>query len=159
MDVKIDSENENFKFRVNTLILNDDKILLVDINQNGFLCLPGGHVHIGEDTKEAAIRETMEEVGVCSKSQKLIAVIENFFNNKKGKRFHELSFYYLMEDATIPQDRLTDHTFVENDEGKLVNHDFKWIPLDKVDDYDIRPVVLKSILKEKKFDFAHYFVK
>ena len=159
MDVRIDNEKLNFKFRVNCLILNNDKVLLLDMNKNGFLCLPGGHVHVGEDTKEAVIRETMEEVGISSKNQKLIAVIENFFSNKAGKKYHELSFYYLMEDAEIPQDKQSDFHYVEHDEDKLVDLDFKWISLDEVDKYDIRPVALKQILKEKKFDFSHIFVK
>ena len=159
MDIKIKTDEENFKFRVNGLIINDNKALLVDINNNGFLCLPGGHVQIGEDTKEAVVRETMEEVGVTSKTQKLFAVIENFFKNKKGKSFHELSFYYLMENASVPKEKQHDYVFVENDDGKLMNLDFKWVPLDKVDEYNIKPDFLKEILKEGKFDFKHHVVK
>ena len=159
MDVKIKTDDENFKFRVNTLIFKDNKLLLVDINQNGFLCLPGGHVKIGEDTKQAAIRETFEEVGVTSENQKLVAVIENFFHNKKGKKFHELSFYYVMENPTIPQERQKDFYYVENDEGQSVELDFKWISLDKIDDYDIRPKELIQILKQNNFVFSHFIVR
>lgn len=161
MDVRIDNEKLNFKFRVNCLILNEtkDKVLLLDMNKNGFLCLPGGHVHVGEDTRSAVVRETMEEVGITSREQKLVAVIENFFESKAGKQYHELSFYYLMEDAQIPEEKQTDFHYVENDEGKLVDLDFHWIALDEVAKYDIRPVALKEILQQRKFDFNHILVK
>lgn len=159
MDVKINNEDLSFKFRVNCIILNEDKVLMVDLNKNGFLCCPGGHVHVGEDTKTAVIRETLEEVGIVSNNPKLVAIIENFFKNKVGKQFHELSFYYLIDDAIIPDDKQKDYTFIENDEGELVNLDFKWIMLDDVENYDIRPVALKKVLKERKFDFNHILVK
>ena len=70
-----------------------------------------------------------------------------------------LSFYYLIDDAIIPDDKQNDYTFIENDEGELVNLDFKWIMLDDVEKYDIRPVALKKVLKERKFDFNHILVK
>lgn len=159
MDAKIDDEKLSFKFRVNSLILNDGKVLLLDMNKNGFLCLPGGHVHIGEDTKEAVIRETMEEVGIDAQDPKLMAIIENFFSNKAGKKYHELSFYYLIDNAEIPQEKQENFHYIEHDEDKLVDLDFKWIPLEDVDNYDIRPIALKEILKNKQFNFQHIFVK
>ena len=64
-----------------------------------------------------------------------------------------------MEDAVIPQDKQTDFHYIENDECKLVDLDFKWIPLADVENYDIRPIALKQILKERKFDFNHIIVK
>ncbi len=159
MDVKINNETQNFKFRVNCIILNNDKVLMVDMKNNGFLCLPGGHVHLGEDTKSAVIRETMEEVGVTSPTQKLVGIIENFFNHKSGKIYHELSFYYLMENAFVPPEKQVDYNYMENDEDKIVDLKFHWIPLDKVDEYDIRPVPLKQILKNRDFTFHHILVK
>lgn len=41
----------------------------------------------------------------------------------------------------------------------MVNLDFKWVPLDDVDNFDIRPIALKKILKERKFDFNHILVR
>ena len=159
MDVKIKTENQNFKFRVNILILHNNKILLEELNNNGFLSLPGGHVQLGESTREAAVREATEEVGLLSENQKLIAIIENFFKSKNGENFHELSFYYLMEMKDVPDEKSRDYIYIENDEGKLVHHDFRWINIEKANDYDIRPTPLKSILKDKKFEFSHYVVK
>ena len=162
MDIKIKSETQNFKFRANSIIVNNDKVLLLDLNNNGFLCLPGGHVHIGEDSKTAVIRETQEEVGIKFKSAKLVSIIENFFTKKKNgivKDFHELSFYYLMENGIIPPEKQVDFAYIENDEGKLVDLKFYWIGLNKLDEYDIRPAPLKEILKDKSNKFKHFLVK
>ena len=159
MDVKLKDDTQNFKFRVNSIILNNDKVLMVEMNNNNFLCLPGGHVHLGEDTKSAVIRETMEEVGITSPSPKLVGVIENFFTHKTGRSFHELSFYYLMEDAIVPPEKQIDYNYLEHDEDKIVDLKFHWIPLDKVEKYDIRPVALKQILKNRDFTFHHILIK
>ena len=158
MDVKINTDNQKFKFRVNCVILDKERVLAVKIGQNDFYCCPGGHVHLGEDTYTAVMRETMEEVGVEAKKQTLIAVMENFFGGE-NKHFHELSFYYLMEDAIFPEEKLHDYSYLENDEGKLVNLDFKWINLDDLDKFDFRPSNLKEILKNRDFSFHHIICK
>jgi len=158
MDVGIKSDGLRFKLRANSLIIKDGKVLLLDMNKNGFLCLPGGHVHIGEDTKEAVIRETLEETGIKAKEQKLVAIIENFFSSR-GDKCHEISFYYKLDDLTIPAGREKDFHYIEHDEDKLVDQDFHWIPLSKVAEYDIRPLPIKQMLIEKNFEFKHLFVK
>ena len=159
MDVKIDLEDYNFKYRVCPVILKNDKVLFVEINNNGFLCCPGGHVEIGEDSISAVKRETEEEIGVKCENVKLIALIENFFKNKKGKQFHEVGMYYLFEDVEMPDEKLVDYEYIEIDHGQEVSLKFKWVGLDKLDDFDIRPLKLKGILKNKKFEFNHILVK
>ena len=49
MDIKIEDKESGikFKFRVNGILLNNDKILAVEMNKMGFMCCPGGHVMIG----------------------------------------------------------------------------------------------------------------
>ena len=82
MDVKIKCEEGNFKMRVAGLIVKEGKLLTVDICNNGFYCLPGGHVHLGESSLEAIKREMEEEVNLTCKEAKLLAIIENFFTGK-----------------------------------------------------------------------------
>ncbi len=159
MDVKINSDELNFKYRVNSIIIRNDKVLLVDINKNGFWCCPGGHVHIGEDTMAAVARETQEETGIAAKESQLVAVIENFFTSKDRALYHELSFYYKLDKLTIPSGREKDFHYTEQDEDKQVQLDFRWIPLNELEKYDIRPLPLKKILSEKNFEFQHIFVK
>ena len=64
MDLKIETEEIKLKVRANGAIINDDKVLMCQINNSGFWCLPGGHIHLGEDSKTASLREINEEVGI-----------------------------------------------------------------------------------------------
>ena len=60
--IKMKNNDYNFKFRVSGLIIKNNKLLLVDMDDNGFLCLPGGYVELGETTEEAVRRELKEEI-------------------------------------------------------------------------------------------------
>ena len=85
MDVKIKTENEKFKFRVSGVIVKDNKVLGVDICDNGFFCCPGGHVHLGEDTITAIGREMSEETGIdCKRESPLL-----FLYNSPHSSFHK----------------------------------------------------------------------
>lgn len=153
MDVKIKNEKENFKFRVGGVIVKDNKVLGVNICNNGFFCCPGGHVHLGEDTITAIDREMIEETGVVCKREKLLAVIENFFGGE-NKIVHELGFYYLLS----PKDELfevKDFDVLENDEGELKNLEFKWFDINRLDEVDFRPFAIKEKLIKHDFEFQH----
>ncbi len=158
MDIKIKNDDSRFKFRVGGIIIYNNKVMMVDNHHNKFWCLPGGHVHIGEDSKSAIKREIMEETGITFESCNLTTIVENFYYSKFGKEVHELSFYYLLNSPNIPQEKTKDYKCVENDEGCLIDLEFKWIPLDKVENYDIRPRKLKELLKNKDFCFHHEII-
>lgn len=57
MDLEIKNDKERFKCRVNGVLINDDKMLALQMCNNGFFCCPGGHIELGEDSKTAIIRE------------------------------------------------------------------------------------------------------
>lgn len=149
MDVSIKKEEGKFKFRVCGMVLNDDKILAVDINDNGFFCLPGGHVHLGEDTITAVKREIKEEVEIEAEEVKLLAIMQNFFDADE-KIFHELGYYYLITPKDLG-DKAQDFDFVENDNGELKNLKFRWINLDDMDKVDFRPRCIAEKLKNRDF--------
>lgn len=77
--IKIKTEDYNFKFRVSGLVIKNNKLLLVDMDDSGFLCLPGGYVELGETTEVAIKRELVEEVGKKFDISKYLGVVENFF--------------------------------------------------------------------------------
>lgn len=65
-----------------------------------------------------------------------------------GCNYHEYMFVY-KADFTNESDRLITET-IQNVEGE--NHlSYMWIDLDKIDTYDLRPKIMKTILKENKF--------
>ena len=156
MDVRIKSDEGNFKYRVSGAIIKDDKLLMVNICNNGFYCLPGGHIHLGEDSVTAVKREINEEVSITVKDMTLVALIENFFHGKMGQ-MHEVNYIYMIE----PNEDINteDYEVIENDEGELKPLKFKWCPLNEIDKLDFRPNTLINKFKNKNFDFEHFIIK
>ena len=156
MDVKIKSNEGAFKYRVSGIIIKDNKLLMVKMGHNNFYCLPGGHIHLGEDSVTAVKREINEEVGITCKSIKLIAFAENFFNVRSG-RMHEVCYFYNIE----PKEdiKTEDYEIIENDEGQLIPLHFKWCPLNELDSVDFRPSDIKEKLKNLNLEFEHFIIK
>ena len=151
--IKIKTDDYYFKFRVSGLIIKNNKILLVDMDNSGFICLPRGYVELGETTEVAVKRELLEEVGKKFDISKYLGVVENYFINKYSKKIHEISFYYLM--TPIENIDTNNFTIIENDKGNKVKLDFKWIDLKDIGNYDIRPSFLKQILERENLEFNH----
>ena len=156
MDVKIKSEICDFKMRVSGLIIKDGKLLTVDIANNNFYCLPGGHVHLGESTLDAIKREIREEVMLDVLNVKLLSVIENFFTNVKGKMMHEVCYYYTVYAEGV---NTNDYTYIENDDGELKELKFNWIKLEDLTKVDFRPKILAEKLVGGNFEFEHIITK
>jgi 8-oxo-dGTP pyrophosphatase MutT (NUDIX family) len=62
-------------YRAAIILLQDDKIALIERHRLGFhyFTFPGGHVDEGETPEQAAVRETMEELGLEVVPTKLVA--------------------------------------------------------------------------------------
>ena len=149
MDIRINSQDGIFKFRVCGILKYKDKFLVVKINDSKFYCLPGGHCHLYETSHDAMLRETKEETGLDVKIDELSAFIENLFTSENGEKFHELCYIYRLTPKTLPEDKAKDWSIVEFDDGIYKNLDFKWIDLNKINDYDIRPLAIKQIINKK----------
>jgi len=81
------------------LIIYNNKILLChSTNQNwkknGY-SIPKGHIDKGETIKQAAIRETKEEVGINIKSNQLNSKIYSI-EYKKGGEVYKIVHYYVL---------------------------------------------------------------
>ncbi len=152
MDLKIKDTSNSFKCRVNGVLLHEGRILVLQMCHNGFYCCPGGHVHLGEKSTDAIEREFYEETKIKVKAEKLLSVMENFFLGKLGK-FHEISFYYLL--TPTGEFSTTDFSLIENDEGNLLDMEYRWVALDKLSDINFKPEILKKKLETKNFDFEH----
>lgn len=152
--IKVKTNDYNFKLRVSGLIIRNNKLLLVEMDNSGFLCLPGGYVELGETTEDAVKRELVEEIGKDVMIKKYLGVVENYFINKFSKKMHEISFYYIMDfvDTDIEE---TNFTLVENDKGYNIKLDFKWININEIDKFDIRPKFLKDLVKNNNLEFNH----
>lgn len=147
MDIKINNEEGNFKFRVCGILEHDGKYLVVKINGNRFYCLPGGHVELDEDTDHAVLREMREELDYEIKIKKLIAVNQNFFKREDGKPFHELGFYYLVEAKNAADIITHDYEREELDKGKIQHLEFKWVTKEELkNNIEFRPEFIEDNL-------------
>jgi 8-oxo-dGTP pyrophosphatase MutT (NUDIX family) len=77
-------------YRAAVLILQDDKIALIERHRAGlhYFTFPGGHVDEGETPEQAAVRETLEELGLDVSLERLVAKM-----GWQGK----WQYYYLAE--------------------------------------------------------------
>ncbi|MDD2515653.1 MAG: NUDIX hydrolase [Candidatus Gracilibacteria bacterium] len=129
------------------VILDDDKIFLVEIAQLGFYCLPGGKMEEGETTKQCIEREIFEELGVKPQVGQLI-YIQEFFD-EDGKIV--IDFWYL----------ITNSEDFKNIDLLKVSHGFE---IGKYGFYDLnevnfiyKPIELKDVLEKiKKGEFSHF---
>ena len=147
MDLTIDIEDYKLNVRATGIITHNGKILLHKNQSEPYYGLVGGRVTIGEDSEHTIKREILEETGKEIEVTGYIATIENFFKANDNK-YHEISFVYQAEFANDEDKKITET--LKNIEGKD-ELQYEWIDLNKLEDYDIRPKAIKSILKENKF--------
>ena len=154
--IKIKNEHYTFKLRVSGIIIKENKVLMVEMDDANFFCLPGGHVELGENTEEAMIREMKEETTKETYIKKYLGNIENFFINKHNIGIHEVAYYYLLDFKEEVE--LKDIVRIENDEGTEVKLNFKWIELNDLDSVNIKPNYLKKLLTSDDLEFKHIII-
>lgn len=147
LDITIDIEDYKLNVRAAAIIIHNNKLLVhKNINKSHY-ALVGGRVKIGENSKTAIQREIKEETGKDVEVLNCIAVIENFFKIKDSK-YHEILFVHQVEFVN-EEDKKIEYT-LENAEGKEYQK-YVWLDIDKIEKYDILPVSIKKIIKDKKF--------
>ena len=147
MDITIDVEEYKLNVRAAGIIIHNNKILTHRNTKSDHYALIGGRVEIGEDSEATLKREIMEEMGKEIEITGYISTIENFFE-MDSQKYHEIMFVHKAEFKN-EKDQEIEET-IKNIEGKdyLV---YEWISLEKIDEYPIKPEVVKEILKQGKF--------
>ena len=147
MDITIDVEEYKLNVRAAGIIIHNNKILTHRNTKSDHYALIGGRVEIGEDSETTLKREIMEEMGKEIEITGYISTIENFFQ-MDSQKYHEIMFVHKAEFKNEKDQKIEDT--IKNIEGKdyLV---YEWIPLEKIDEYPIKPEVVKEILKQGKF--------
>lgn len=147
MDLTIEVEDYKLNVRAAGIIIHNNKVLTHrNLNSNHYTFI-GGRVEIGEDSASTVKREIEEELGKESEIIEHGGVIENFFE-MKGAKYHEMLFIHRAEFVN-EEDKKIEYT-LKNKEGKDYLQ-YEWVDIDKIDDYPIKPAIIKEILKQGKF--------
>ena len=154
MDIGINAENGAFKLRSTGVIVKDGKMLVARSRRfDGFVFF-GGHIMLGENSRDAILREAKEELGFDVKIKKLICINENLFPlNDSDFIAHEVSFYYLLE--PIGNIDFKNFEYVENENGHEYLHKYEWIDISKARDYNVRPNWIADMILEGKENYYY----
>ena len=151
MDVKIKTETMRFNYCARAIIRQENKILLIRVDDADYYHLPGGHVEIGETSAAAAVREIQEETGLSIILGKLAIVKEQFYD-KKGIANHSVLFYYLAQ----PQSKINLENIVRLEQNH--RNELRWVGLDELKNIDLRPLSIKNLILQNQFNQLQYLV-
>ena len=158
-DIEIKDEHSKFKYRVNGLLIRDNKILALKMKNNISYCLPGGHVDLSEDSKSAMLREMLEETQTEMSIDSDFAIVENFYTDKNNLQTHEISFYYILHAENYNKIPFENYSLEELDKGNSKVHNFEWLDISRLNEFDLRPAFIKDKLINGRYNFEHIIIK
>ena len=146
MDLTIEVEDYKLNVRAAGIIIHNNTVLTHRNTKSNHYTFIGGRVEIGEDSASTVKREIEEELGKKAEIIEHGGVIENFFE-MKGSKYHEILFIHRAEFVN-EEDKKIEYT-LKNREGKDYLQ-YEWVNIDKIDDYPVKPAIIKEILKQGK---------
>lgn len=116
---------------VGVLLIRNNHLLLIKRKYNpdaGYWSIPGGHLDLGENTQDAAIREAHEETGFKTEITGLAGIIDKIMYDDKGKiEYHYVLLNYFVKQIEgdtnqppVAADDALDAKFVQFEE--LINY-------------------------------------
>lgn len=148
-------ENSVCDLRTVGVLIKGGKILVQRDRGGNEYALPGGHVKIGETLEDGLIREFKEETDADIKCIRMLWSEECFWE-WKGKKAHNISFYYLIE--------LTNGSDIP-DTGEFVSHKdncnvvIGWMPIEEIQNVIIYPEFLKKEIVDLNGAIKHFVTK
>lgn len=140
MDISVELENYKLNVRTCAFIRCKGEILVCEHKNKNYYSLPGGRVKVGEDSKEALLRELKEELNydLGENDLRITRVIENFFVSE-GQNVHEYLFVYLCD---------LDESLYNGDFKNLENENItmNWVKEEAFILFDVEPGVIKGII-------------
>lgn len=105
---------------VGVIVIKDGKILAGTRTDNGLICGPGGHIQIGEQPSESALRELQEEFNIRANKIYQLGAIQDPGGKWKPSMVFLCTDY--TGDLKADEDEMTDARFVSIDElSKMSN--------------------------------------
>lgn len=148
MDLKIKTEKEEFHGRTCGIIKQENKFLIMRVNKTPYYHIPWGHIEIGENSKQAIIREIKEEIECDVQEATLFSIQENFWM-KNAKKCHGIEFYYIIKPKQ--QLQVQDYERIENDKGEEKLLEFKWATVEELKNIDLRPINIRDMLINEEY--------
>jgi 8-oxo-dGTP pyrophosphatase MutT (NUDIX family) len=131
-----------FNFRVAGVAYRGERVLLQRVEGvTDYWFLPGGRVEMLESASQALVREVREELGVGVRVERLLWIVENFFE-LDGYRHHELGLYFAIG---LPLEVVDDGEFAGQELDPAVF--MRWFGLDELADLDLQPRFLRQALQ------------
>ena len=142
----------HFGLRVAAVALHDGHVLLHRSEIDDFWALPGGRCELLETAQDAIRREMREELGAELRVERLLWVMENFFEHQ-GVSCHELGLYFLIDLGPDFEHYAPDESFEGDEEGLgLV---FCWFPVEALQAMRLYPTFLRDALQDLPEHVVH----
>ena len=154
-DLELYIDDYKFKVRVAGVITSNNYLLVESYNEEAYT-LPGGHIEINETSESAIKRELKEELDFNIEVDKFIGLIENFFINNKNEKTHCLDFFYK---CSTKVDNYDDFETDEIDHGIPIHHTYKWIKIDELDKYNLKPQNIINIIQNNNYDNIFHVIQ
>jgi 8-oxo-dGTP diphosphatase len=133
---------------VGVMLVRDNKLLLVKRKydpDSGYWSIPGGHLELGENVKDAAVREAEEETGFKTRVTKLAGIIDKIMRDENGEiEFHYVLINYFVEQIEGPPDQAP----VADDDAL----EAKFVPFEDLKNYVLTDSLIE-LLKRLKIGF------
>lgn len=132
-----------FNYRAVAVVHDGRRVLLHRAARDDWWSLPGGRVEHGEPAVDTLRREMREELGVDVHPRRLLWVMENFFVDPAGQRWHEHALAFLVE---LPADSaLLERSTFDGDEDGIALI-FQWFPVGELAALPLYPTFFRRAL-------------
>jgi ADP-ribose pyrophosphatase YjhB (NUDIX family) len=135
-----DRDNKRFNYRIAGVVIHNNRLLLHRTEKDSFWALPGGRNEFNEFSKDTLIREIKEEIGEEIEIERLLWVVENFFEFD-NKDYHELSFCYLMKFKNDSHIVYEEEFYGIEGDKRLI---FRWFDINELDSIEVYPSFIKK---------------
>ena len=132
-------ENANVEVIARGVCVVDGQLLLCHGKKAKLTYLPGGHIEFRETARQALEREIQEEMGRDAEAGRFLGCCEHAFV-QKGEPHAEINLVF---ELNIPG--LDPHAPVAAAEDWI---GFRWQPLDKLDEANLEPAPLRSLIAQ-----------
>lgn len=153
LDVVFKTNQAVFNYRVAGIWIENGHVLIHKAVNDNHWSLPGGRVVIAEESTASLKREFIEELNMEIKIDRLIWIVENFFNYD-GKDFHEIGLYYSVtsDENSI---KIDNKPFYGVEGERLI---FKWTPINELKNIELYPIFLRAAISKLPHNTEHIVV-